>query len=436
MDSSALAWLMDAVRFSTGLVGWLITYLVHSTLLIATTWAVLSTPVGRRLAPAGQAWLWRLALVGAVVSASVQSLRSAEPLAGTVSIPGLATLAVMRVEVERVTPGAMTRRALHPPPMPDAITWKVRSEPGTHIAATVSSASFRSVAVVGVWILGALACVALFARARRRFGRLLNDRRSGRDTLAAGALAAVKRDARVYRGIDLTLSDRLTSPVAIGTREICLPSRTLAELDPIRMESILAHELAHLERGDPRWLTIARVVEAIFFFQPLNRLARARMQEAAEFASDEWAAGVVSRPLDLAHCLARVAEWSAGGTQLLAPAMAEHRGRVLVRRVERLTTSTPVPSWGSAQGARLAAVMAVVALVLVAPRAATARAMADVTARGGVFMLQVDSTSAVRFNGARPTAEDIRILNGMRERVRKGGAGGTFTMQVQRRPGT
>lgn len=436
MDSSALAWLMDAVRFSTGLVGWLITYLVHSTLLIVTTWAVLSTPVGRRLAPAGQAWLWRLALIGAVISASAQFIRSGEPLAGTVSIPGLPAMAVMRVEVERTTPGVKTPHPLRTPPIPDAITWKVESPPGTHVAAAISSATMRSVVVVGVWILGALACVALFARARRRFGRLLAGRRSGRDTLAAGALSAVKRDAHVFRRIDLTLSDRLTSPVAIGAREICLPSRTLAELDPIRMESILAHELAHLERGDPRWLTIARVVEAVFFFQPLNRLARARMQEAAEFASDEWAAGVVSRPLDLAHCLARVAEWSAGGTQLLAPAMAEHRGRVLVRRVERLTTSTPVPSWGSAQGARLAAVTAVVALVLVAPRVATARTAADVSARGGVFMLQVDSTSAVRFEGARPSAEDIRILDEMRRRVRARGASGTFTMQVRPRPGT
>lgn len=434
MDSSAISWLLEAVRATNGLVNWLMTYLVHSTILIATTWALLSTPWGRRLAPAGQAWLWRFALVGAVVSASAQAIRSADPLAGTLRIPGMTAQATMRVEVERFAPGTVAgpRRSAHP--KPNAINWQ--SDAGTRIAAYVGAGSWATFALVGAWLLGAMTCLLLFAQARRRFARLLSGRYTGRGTLAAGALTVVRDDARVRRPIDLTLCDRLTSPVAIGTSEICLPSRTLAELDPIRMESILAHELAHLERGDPRWLTLARVVEAIFFFQPLNRLARNRMQEAAEFASDEWAAGVVSRPLDLAHCLARVAEWSSGGTQLLAPAMAEHRGHVLVRRVARLTAPTPTPSWGSPRGARLAAAVAVVALVFVAPRATTGRTLADAAARGGVFMLKVDSTSRIRFNGVQPSTEDIMLLNEIREGVRSGARVGTFSVQVRPRPGT
>jgi hypothetical protein len=136
------------------------------------------------------------------------------------------------------------------------------------------------------------------------------------------------------------------------------------------MESILAQELAHLVRRDPSWLTIARVIEAVFFFQPLNRLARRRMQEAAEFASDAWASTRVARPLDLAHCLARVAEWTIASPRLPVPAMAERRGTVLVRRVERLTTGRVVHETAPGRTARLAAVGALVALTLLAPRAA------------------------------------------------------------------
>ena len=39
---------------------------------------------------------------------------------------------------------------------------------------------------------------------------------------------------------------------------------------------MLAHEIAHLVRRDPQWLVLARAIEMVFFFQPLNRLARRR----------------------------------------------------------------------------------------------------------------------------------------------------------------
>src|SRR6185503_2037636 len=155
-----------------------------------------------------------------------------------------------------------------------------------------------------------------------------------------------------------------TSPVALGRDEICLPSRALSELDPVRMESIIAHELAHLVRRDPSWLTAARVIEALFFFQPLNILARRRMQESAEFASDAWASMRVARPLDLAHCLARVAEWTIASPRLPVPAMAERRGAVLVRRVERLTTGRVIPEETPGRALRLTAAVALVGLIL------------------------------------------------------------------------
>jgi hypothetical protein len=191
------------------------------------------------------------------------------------------------------------------------------------------------------------------------------------------AICAVKL---VDRHVLLTLSDRLTSPVALGHDEICLPARALSELDPIRMESILAHELAHLVRRDPSWLTIARVIEAVLFFQPLNVLVRRRMQEAAEFASDAWASTRVARPRVRAHGLARVAEWSSGAPRLPVPAMADgqglegqgpgRRGAVLVRRVERLTTGRVMLERTPGRGTRLAAAAALLGLTLLAPRAA------------------------------------------------------------------
>jgi hypothetical protein len=63
------------------------------------------------------------------------------------------------------------------------------------------------------------------------------------------------------------------------------------------------------------------------------------MVEAAEFAADEWAVSVTGRPVTLASCLARVAEWSLEDLQF-APAMASRRSSALVRRVRHLTSGT------------------------------------------------------------------------------------------------
>jgi hypothetical protein len=218
--------------------------------------------------------------------------------------------------------------------------------------------------------------------------------------------------------VTLTLSERLTSPVALSADEICLPERALSELDPIRMESILAHELAHLVRRDPMWLTIARVIEAVFFFQPLNVIARRRMQEAAEFASDAWASRRVARPLDLAYCLARVAEWTIAAPRLPVPAMAERRGAVLVRRVERLTSGQLVHETVPGRGARLATVAAIIALVFTTPRAAVGADLPDGQLLVTPAVPQFDFIT-------KRTAPDSRGVIMVRQ-VGAGGAAGTF----------
>jgi hypothetical protein len=84
---------------------------------------------------------------------------------------------------------------------------------------------------------------------------------------------------------------------------------------------MLAHELAHVVRHDATWLIVAAVVEAVFFFQPLNRIARRKMQETAEYLADEWAVRHTGSRVHLAKCLAEVAGWLDDGavTSVAAP---------------------------------------------------------------------------------------------------------------------
>src|SRR6185295_4112873 len=81
---------------------------------------------------------------------------------------------------------------------------------------------------------------------------------------------------------------------------------------------------------------VGAVIEAVFFFQPLNRLARRGLQESAELASDERAVELTDDPLGLARSLAEVAGWGMGpDAGVLASPVVSERG-ALLRRVRSL----------------------------------------------------------------------------------------------------
>ncbi|HEX7121762.1 MAG TPA: M56 family metallopeptidase [Gemmatimonadaceae bacterium] len=324
MAGSLANLVIELVRAAGVALDWVVTYALHSTVIIGAVWWLTSRRSGLRLSPAHTSWLWMVALVGGVLTASLQVSGAVPALGGTVRVgERVATRAIFQMEVvareEVATPGL--------------------AGPGpTHVVARRTTIVPRwPLTLASIWVAGALLGLGALALARWRFFRSIAMRRHAGSTPAAHVLGWVRAQAGVTRPVRLTVTDRLTSPVAIGRDEICLPERVLAEMDHVQQESMLAHELAHLERRDGWRLMVARVIEAVCFFQPLNRLARRQMQDAAELAADAWAVRVVNRPLVLARCLARVAEWTVASPRAMVPAMVERSGSMLVHRVARLT---------------------------------------------------------------------------------------------------
>jgi hypothetical protein len=111
------------------------------------------------------------------------------------------------------------------------------------------------------------------------------------------------------------------------------------QLTQAEQRAVLAHELGHIVRGDPAWLTVAACLESVCCIQPLNRLARRRMREVSEYLCDDWAAERTGG-LVLARCLAQVAEWMQGEPATAAVASMAGRCSELVSRVERLLEGT------------------------------------------------------------------------------------------------
>ena len=354
-------------------IAWMLTYLLHSTLLLGLAWLV-SKPLSR-WSVAAEETVWKLALVG----------RAVHRLA-----PARRRLAAARRPLEPRRSGGGRGDGRDPAAAVPAAEIPAIPRPARPCRCRVESAGRRarpplapaaaprlaaSTAVLGVWALGALVLLAASARSVLRLGRRLRSR----PRVVGGTLHAQLRGLAAEAGLEgavrLSCSSRVPVPVALGVLrpEICVPPRALASLTDEQQEGMLAHELAHLARRDPFWLLLGTGIACVLFFQPLNWVARRRLREISEMLSDEWAVARTGRPLSLAACLAEVAGWSVGTPALPVPGMAD-RPSSLGRRIRRLLDDTRSPE-APARRAWLAAAMGVlvIAVAAAAPAVSAAR---------------------------------------------------------------
>jgi beta-lactamase regulating signal transducer with metallopeptidase domain len=363
-------------------VAWLLTYLLHSTMLLGGAWLLSAARVVRS-AVAKDA-LWKVCLIGGIVTATVQSALPGASLGGRLWLPGVAAAhaagpdaaaASAIAEPSRAPSISMAAPRAVPAPVASRSPASLSAAAGTADRSPASSGS-RSpqpltpspvsswpYLLLALWLLGAAGMLVRVAICRRRLTRQLRGRRPITDGPLPPMLETLSAAAGVRRRIRLTVSAELAGPVAMGTSEICLPERALTSLTPAEQRAALAHELGHLVRRDPVWLALSVASESVLFLQPLNRLARRRIQEAAEYLCDDWAVHQTGGGLTLARCLAEVATWiDARPRAVPVSGMAEHPSH-LVARVQRLVEGAR-PRAG--RGLRFAVPVAALALSTVA----------------------------------------------------------------------
>src|SRR2546423_3876036 len=334
---------------ASDLFAWLLTYLIHSSALLGLAWLVTRR---RRLEPAASDLIWKVALLAGLVTGTIQSrLDLATPRA--VTLPAAASPAARSVGEPAIVPSN-------------------ESPVGTPSRTSTTSAAPRapSLPLVAVLLWAAVALGwSLHYVARRLIlvGRLA-DRRAVSDGPLATTLAELRRTTGYRRPVQLTMARTISSPVALGLSEICVPELALSDLGAEQQRSMLAHELAHLARRDSLWLAGASLIERCFFFQPLNRLARRELETTAEYLSDEWATRKTGSAVALAKCLATVAEWIQASPLGVPVAGLAERRSFLVSRIARLLEGRLPSSPASRRGWAAAAALGVAVTIAAAPR--------------------------------------------------------------------
>jgi beta-lactamase regulating signal transducer with metallopeptidase domain len=326
-------------------VAWLATYLLHSTMLLGCAY-LLSRLLKRR--PDWVESIWKVALLGGLITATAQTGLGSSPLGGQLSLGGAVAassgsapsseLPAMHLGSETLALAAYLPSASATDSAPAPAPSPIASDAA--LAHGAAMPAWAWLVVFSLYLVVALFFAARLWRGWRQLGRSIGARREVDEPEVLDVIAALRRASRFKSGLRVTASERVAAHFAMGVvrPEICLPERALVELDGDRRESLLAHELGHVVRRDPLWRLVGAIMTRAFFFQPLNYLAARELETLSELACDDFAAAHTRRPLALAHCLAEVATWTVSTHQAGPVAAMARRRSALATRVARLVS--------------------------------------------------------------------------------------------------
>ncbi len=213
-----------------------------------------------------------------------------------------------------------------------------------------------------LWILGTCVYLLRIAAAWRAANRL----RANHDGEAAEGTRArvdeIRRILSLTTPVGVRRSAAARVPMVLGWRRpvILLPDTAVAALQPDELRSVLAHELAHVERRDYLANLLQLIAESIVFFHPAARWVARRIRVEREYCCDDVAIRVAGDRAVYAHALAALDD-AQSDCRLAVAAVSG----TLVDRIERIA-GRPRRLLTAARGGLVLLAATAVAVALVA----------------------------------------------------------------------
>jgi bla regulator protein blaR1 len=186
---------------------------------------------------------------------------------------------------------------------------------------TLHAANAAGLWLTMLWLTGFAVCIARLAVSFLRIGQI------ARSSVPAPHL-----------GDDVFVSPLIAIPIAAGIfhPRIIVPEDVARTLEADDLAGIVAHERAHLRRGDVLGNLIQRLLESVLFFSPWAYIIARQLVKERESACDDWAVRSLSDPDRYATCLANLAQRNPRiATPLLTPSAIGSK-RILIGRIARL----------------------------------------------------------------------------------------------------
>jgi hypothetical protein len=246
------------------------------------------------------------------------------------------------------------------------LEWFVRASDGPVIRASRSAWTWRDFALLGFAAGLSIGTIRL-AAGLGSIARIRARSRPEGDHGLIDTLEILRAEMSCVRPVELRVAADLATAATVGWRRaiILLPEEWRG-WDEAERRAVLAHELAHVCRGDFLTGLLAQLSLALQFYHPLAHWLSARLRLEQELAADAWTARLSGGNLPYLTTLARMAlrrDDRAPGWP--ARAFLPSRG-TFVRRIEMLRDSKRIRHVLPSRATRSLTVGALAALGLLA----------------------------------------------------------------------
>ena len=143
--------------------------------------------------------------------------------------------------------------------------------------------------LAAVWLTGFIAMLMFWCAQWWRISRLVRSARPSIEGREVDLLRKAERLARLPRSVPLLPSGNTMEPGVFGIfRPVLLwPEGIARQMDDAHLESVLAHEVCHVQRRDNLTSAIHMLVEALFWFYPVVWWMERQLVKERERACDE-----------------------------------------------------------------------------------------------------------------------------------------------------
>jgi uncharacterized protein YjbI with pentapeptide repeats/beta-lactamase regulating signal transducer with metallopeptidase domain len=170
---------------------------------------------------------------------------------------------------------------------------------------------YLGLGLFALWLLVAAAGLASLTRSLVVLRRI-KLAASPLDESVTRRLRRWRHSSRHGRAVALCVSNEVDVPVAVGFRlpTILLPAQVVETEDIADIDQIAMHEYAHLDRYDDWTNLLQRLIERIFWFNPVIAFVGRRISLEREIACDDWVVSQTGRAHRYATCLWKLVESS------------------------------------------------------------------------------------------------------------------------------
>ena len=376
--------------------------------------------------------IWQGTLIGLVVALLLVALKSRSPQHRyLVACAGLAAMVAAWIGtamvVNKTLEPAPVRAVLVQPPLelgpagPDDRTPAIRViESPAGLSRVVEPQPIRqrmeawSTALVPLWLGGVVLLSVRLVLAWMGVARLRRAGSSPVSEAVAARVADLAARLEIGRAVRVVQSPAVQVPLVIGWLRplVMLPASALTGLSPAQLESIIAHELAHVRRHDYLVNALQSMAEVLLYYHPACWWISRRIRVEREHCCDDIAVALCGDGVTYASALADLEAHRRDATLVLAATDGP-----LLQRVRRLLAPASAeirPAGWAGSVAPIALLLLLVAGAQVAGRAAMADTQSAAPAAGraippGEAVLQ---GQVVEANSARPVAGALVQLIG------------------------